>query len=258
MEKKYFQFYNDPENAGARIFCFHHAGGSPFLYAGWDRQFPSDIGFFPYQMAGHGERSAEPFSPSIEAAAEEAAEVISRFPDGPVYFTGHSMGGIMAYYTAWLLRSRYGKSISRLFITASVPKLGRIVEELHTIGISRISDDELCSMLMKFGAVDNRTARFREFRRIFLPILRADFELAENFVMDRSRILNCDIDVYFGNEDQVITREMCSDWQNFTAGNVRITECCGGHFFIKNYKELICSEIYASIKSEENDRYEQN
>lgn len=108
MESSYFQFTRESEDPAARLFCFHCAGGSPYAYAPWEKFIDPRIDIFPFQMSGRCGRKRECYASSIEAAALEAAEQIKDCADRKIYLTGHSMGGVVAHYTAYLLKQLYG------------------------------------------------------------------------------------------------------------------------------------------------------
>ena len=97
------QFMHTGENEKSRLFCFHYAGGSGFIYADWFKFLPDTTGVYPVELPGRGVRMEERFTSSLEDAAQEFAAELSGFDDKPMVFTGHSMGGILAYLTAYCL-----------------------------------------------------------------------------------------------------------------------------------------------------------
>lgn len=244
------QFMHTGENERVRVFCFHYAGGSGFIYADWFKFLPDTVGVYPVEMPGRGVRAEESFMTSLEEAAQEFAAEISRYDDKPVIFTGHSMGGILAYLTAFYLDMNYGIKVDRLFLTASVPDICAS-ERMSRIRADELTDDEFCEELISFGALDARMMRLREFREIFLPVARADFGLVSSFSPDPAMKVSCDISVYGGMDDLIVAPDRYGIWKEYTAGAVYVELMEGDHFFIKTEKKKVCADISTYIR----DRY---
>lgn len=125
-------------------------------------------------MAGRCGRIQEPYSRSLETAAQEAAAVIQSYADQKILFTGHSMGGVVAYHTAYLLQTQYGISVDRLFLTASAPDMSHTLRTLYADSI-HAEDAAFCDMLLQFGAIDRKVLKVSNFQEQFLPMIRSDF-----------------------------------------------------------------------------------
>lgn len=241
MNNNCFQFVNTVSDPAARIFCFHYAGGSAFFYADIFRYLSSDISVYPYQIAGRGGEN-EPFETSIESASMKAAAAIAPYCDRPIFILGHSMGGLIAFNTAFFLKEKFNVPTEMIFITSSIPDLASAIR-ISGASTQEMSDDEFCDALINFGAMDKKTMKFREFRQVFLPVIRADFRLVEEYRADKSRVIDTDIYVYAGSEDKIFSADSISEWQKYTTGEVN---CCikdGGHFFVKDCKK----ELYENI-----------
>ncbi|MCM1231355.1 MAG: alpha/beta fold hydrolase [Ruminococcus flavefaciens] len=237
-----FQCGRIPDNETARLFCFHYAGGGASFFDGWDRFLPDDLGIYPYQLAGRGTRISEPVPDSLEDVAREAVRYIKELPQKPLLLAGHSMGAVIAYLTAYILLSEYGISAERLIVSASAPDFSEL-ERVHSINMSSMSDDDFCNTLIKFGAVDSRIFRVKNFREIYLPVIRNDFRMTENFRADRNSRLDCGINVYGGADDLIVSPSSLSLWRYFTDGETTVRLMDGGHFFIRQHYEEICNDI---------------
>lgn len=241
MDNTCFQFVKTVPDPAARIFCFHYAGGSAFFYADLCRYLSSDISVYPYQIAGRG-GGDEPFETSIESASMKAAAAIAPYCDRPIFLLGHSMGGLLAFNTAFFLKEKFDVPTEMIFMTSSIPDLASAVRISGT-STQKLCDDEFCDALINFGAMDKRTMQIREFRQVFLPIIRADFHLVESYCADKSRKIDTDIYAYAGSEDKIFSADSIFEWQKYTTGEVN---CCirdGGHFFVKDCKK----ELYGNI-----------
>ena len=102
-------------------------------------------------------------------------------------------------------------------------------------------------MLMEFGAIDERILKIKEFRTQFVPIIRADFAIIEKYKPDPLKKLDVPLAVYFGSEDRIVRKDNIILWRDYTSGEVTVKKCSGGHFFINNCAEEICSDINRCI-----------
>ena len=242
MSSNYFQFERISKNSRANLFCFHCAGGSAFSYIPWRAEIDKEINIYPYQIAVRGSRACEKFPDSLESAAIEAAAAISALNKGNILFTGHSMGGMLAYYTAYLLKHDYGIKVNKMFITSSLPSLKEVLRT--EFGYSeKMSEQEFFSMIIRFGAVDERMLKTPEFKKYFLPSAISDMRLINRAQTNFAGIINSDISVYYGDKDTVADETNVRNWKSVTTGSVIVTKCNGGHFFINEYYKEICRDI---------------
>lgn len=246
MKNNCFQFERISDSPKACLFCFHYAGGSAFNYIPWQKYISDDIDIFPYQSAGRGNRRNEKPSPSIIDIVNETAEQVSHFADKTIIFTGHSMGGLIAYLTACKLRKSYDINVKKLFITGSVPNLTRALKE--RCGYHKeMNNNDFCKMILKFGAVNEKSLALLGEHTEFIDLIKSDFDLIAEYKSSVTEMLNSDINVYCGSKDDVADKYSCKQWQACTTGNVIIKEYNGEHFFINRWYKEICSDISAFI-----------
>jgi surfactin synthase thioesterase subunit len=69
-----------------------------------------------------------------------------------------------------------------------------------------------------------------DFRELFLPIIKADFAVADSFVCDTSQHIACDMVLCGGARDPEVSVVDLVAWGPFTRGNVTRTLVSGGHF----------------------------
>lgn len=240
--EKIFQLKNVPKNEKIRLFCFYYAGGTASFFSEWCSLLSDNIGIYPYELSGHGARFDEDIADSIEAAAEEAAEIISLLSDKPIILFGHSMGGCIAYKTSFLLYSNYNIQPKKIFISASVPNFSNS-SKINGINMSKLNDDDFCKALISFDAIDSRIFRVKKFNEVYLPVIRSDFRNTEKFFPNPENKLDCDIQIYGGTEDKIIHSYMLDEWKSYTRGKVDIKLMNGKHFFVRQHIKEICSDI---------------
>lgn len=212
------------------------------FYSSWFRFLDQTISIYPFQLRSRSDaKGEEPYS-SIEEAARDCADMIQEFSDKPIIFFGHSMGGVIAYLTAFYLKSIYKIDIEKLIVSASIPEMSAICRDKNKC-MSDMSDEEFCKTLVENGGIDEKILAIKEFYDDFLPVLRADFSITEKYVSDPENKISCDISVYAAKDDKIVPVDMIDMWQKYTYGSVSSTIFEGGHFFIKKHIQDICREL---------------
>ena len=229
-----------------KLFCFHHAGGSASFFSDWYKGLSEEISVYPVQLKGRGfEDGVKPYGSMEEAGSQIACEIY-KIRNGPLYFYGHSMGGVLAYYTAYVLQSHYGLTLDKLFVSGSIPTLGELTGRREK-RLFQLSDEDFCKFLLDYGAIDNRILSIPQFHQFFLPVIRSDFEMTERFRADPAKKLLCDTVVYGGTQDRIVDPSQLRAWDTFTRGSVLYRLFDGDHFFIKKHRKAVLSDINKQI-----------
>jgi len=102
--------------ARARLFCFHHAGGHPGIFASWQEYLGTEIEVLPVWLPGSGGRLDEPLITPLSALVAAAEVGLRPYFDRPFCFFGHSMGALLAYELTLRLA---GQHVSPLLLCVS-------------------------------------------------------------------------------------------------------------------------------------------
>ena len=237
--------YRAKAAAKLRLFCFPYAGGGARSYQSWDKTLPAAIEVFAIQYPGReGRLFEEPYSEPrpLVAAIQEA---ILPLLDRPFAFSGHSMGGILAFEVARNLRRDNGLSPVHLFVTGCGDPQRR--EERHT---SDLSDAELIEELKRFNGAPAEILENLELMNIMLPYIRADFKVCEKYVYTPEAPLSCPITAVGGLQDTDVTTERLAGWRRETSGQFSLRMVPGNHFFLQTAQPLILQTIARTL-----DRY---
>ncbi|MGH1555837.1 thioesterase II family protein [Streptomyces sp. L7] len=136
----------DRPAAAIRLVCLPYAGGSAAVYRTWNQLVPSDVAVCPVELPGRGMRIGEqPFSrlaPLVRALADAMEPLFDR----PFALFGHSLGGLVAFELARLLRRRGWPVPCHLFVSASAAPARRREPVLHNA-----SDAEVKARLLAFN-----------------------------------------------------------------------------------------------------------
>lgn len=224
------------EQKKVQLFCLPFAGGSaPLIYNKWKTKLSENIILKPIELAGRGSRIVEKFYNGVPAAVEDIYSRIKKELNGQDYaIFGHSMGAFLAYEVAQKMQAAGDKMPLRIFFS------GRHAPNIRKWrGYATLSDEEFKQRVLDLGATPKAIFENPEFLRIFLPILRHDFKIADSpNVREKITPLNCDLTVLIGEEED-ISQEEAQAWKLHTSRNCAINYIQGGHFFILNNQQKV-------------------
>ncbi|MFE7721995.1 thioesterase II family protein [Nocardia rhizosphaerihabitans] len=212
--------------ATIRLVCFAHAGGAPSVFRDWPTHLGPHVDVVPVLLPGRGLRLWEPASTDIrELAQEVATALIEQCLLDRYAFFGHSMGALLAYEVACVLRERRAAAPERLFVSGS--------RAPHLYGSSLgtdLSDDALLAWIRELGGLLGSGARSQFDRR--LPTLRADLRACESYRPQPQQPLDCPLSVFSAKGDLIADEEQADQWREYTAVSMRRRHFPGGHFYL--------------------------
>jgi medium-chain acyl-[acyl-carrier-protein] hydrolase len=211
--------------ARARVFLFHHAGGSASSYQ-LGKHFPGDVEACPVQLPGRESRFAEPLLTSLEPVVDELVAAIPT--DLPFAFFGHSMGALIAYEVA-----------RRVAPTHLVVSAHRAPHLPDTTPLGQLDDDALVARLVATIPV----LADPDLREIFLPILRADLTLCETYRFTPGEPLPCPVTAIGGTEDDLVTEAELAAWRAHTSASFALRLFPGGHFYLRGAEAVVAETV---------------
>ncbi|NEO72089.1 thioesterase II family protein [Moorena sp. SIO3H5] len=227
--------------ARLRLFCFPFAGGAASSFRTWPDQLVPDIEVCPVELPGRGKRLREPLFTGILPLIETLTPALLPYLDIPFAFFGHSLGTIISFELARQLRREKAPSPQHLFISGRrAPQVPPRKRPLHNLPKS-----ELIEELRQYNGTPETVLANQELMELFLPILRADFGINENYTYTSEPPLNCPISVFGGLEDTDANSDELAAWGDQTSSTFTIDMFPGGHFFINNKKE--CNQLLELI-----------
>jgi surfactin synthase thioesterase subunit len=211
------------------LFCFPHAGGATAVYHRWANEFPAEIDVIPILLPGRERRHAEPALRSVTELSARLAEDLAPHLTQPFAFFGHSMGALVAFELARVLRGSFAESPAHVFVAAfRAPQTGAKSPPLYNL-----PDDEFVAAIQeRFGGIPSQIAESPEFRELFLPALRADVTAVETYNYHSEPPLECPITALAGVEDRQATAANMAGWRSQTVGEFSQKMFPGGHFFV--------------------------
>ncbi len=218
-----------------KLYCLPYAGASAAIYFRWKKHLAPDLECVPLELAGRGTRAAERFYEGMEEACEDVFRLLEARMDGTPYaLFGHSMGGMILYETARLIRDRNAPAPAKLVVSGRpAPETPDPESPIH-----RLPDGEFAERILEMGATSEEIFASRPLREVFLPILRADFRLVETYKYEAKPPLPWEIAAIAGEEEKWTAAEV-EGWRRHTSADCRVARLPGGHFYWQDRPESL-------------------
>jgi len=235
--------------ADARIFFFPYAGGGPAVFSKWCAKLPATVEAHIAHYPGRGSRHNETPIKSLLTMVDELSQAIQPFLDKPYAFFGHSLGGMVAFELTRVLRQKGLPQPVILFISAcGAPH----IPDPHPM-IHALPESEFIHSLKELDGIPQKVLQNDEMLKLFIPILRADFETLETYKYTPDKPLDYPIIAFGGLADKCISRERLEGWDALTNVRFESRYFMGDHFFINTARESIIREIASGMSLHHND-----
>lgn len=232
--------------AQMRLFCFPFAGGGASAFRTWQGALPSEIEVCGVQLPGRESRFREPAVASIRELARGAAAGLRPYLDKPFAFFGHSLGALVCFELARLLRRGEGLLPLQMFVSACrAPQRPDPHPHLH--GLSQ--DAFVREVRDRYDAIPGPVVENAELLQLVMPTVRADFEAFETYRYADDAPLETPITCFGGAEDRYATPQELGDWRAQTSGPFRLRLYAGGHFFLQGAERAVLEELAAELKA---------
>lgn len=236
LETKRRWVYRRPSaTARLRLFCFPYAGGSAAAYGNWQNGLPDWVELCSVQPLDRGLRTSGPGAREVPALVRELAPRLAPYFDLPFAFFGHSLGALLAFELARLLKATGEPKPRALFLSsAAAPHLDRG-------SISGLPDEEFLARIRAYGGTPDTLLDDPELLEVFLPVLRADFALFEGYRFELGPMPDCPVHLYGGDRDHIVTPSRLAAWGDLLP--IASTQMfSGGHFYFQNeHRALLAS-----------------
>ena len=164
---------------------------------------------------------------------ETLGDAIHAYVNEPFALFGHSMGAVVAFELARLLRRR-AQPLPRLLLVsgARAPQFRR-----GHVPPPEPSQSEFVDELRRLEGVPRQVLDDPALLRMILPALRADAALYRNYIYSEEPPLGCAVRAYGGTEDPNVRREHLEGWARQTTSSFGLRMFPGGHFFPQTARE---------------------
>jgi medium-chain acyl-[acyl-carrier-protein] hydrolase len=225
-----------------RLFCVPHAGGAPHAFQGWPLELPRHVEVCAVNLPGRGKRFAELAYDRLGPLVRDLAAGLSPWLDRPFALFGHSMGAVVAFELARVLRSEGKREPVHLFVSgASAPQLPRL-QRLHLL-----TDSQLIAELVRMNGLERELLEETELLHLVLPTIRRDLEAAETHECAAGVPLTCPLSVFGGADDWLAPSDRLSSWDVHTTGACRVDVFEGDHFFVNSARRQLLEAVSARL-----------
>lgn len=228
------------------LFCFPFAGGNSFSYRRFEPYVSSLFKMEVIEYPGRGIRSREACIRDMPGLVQDLyARYAPAFREGACAFYGHSLGAIVAFSLIKKMGAQGCPLPIHLVATgaggpASKPKVRR---NRHLM-----SKEDFLHEIRELDGSPQEILENTELLDYFEPILRADFEISENFHYDHDRPLTLPITVITGMQE-AISEERIRLWQQETLRPIDFIKMPGKHFFIYDHPDQIMQVVNRKLLS---------
>lgn len=236
--------------AALRLFCFPYAGGNALVYRDWSAGLPASVEVCAIQLPGHGNRLREPLFDRLHPLVEELARQLSPYFDKPFAFFGHSMGALIGFELARLLRRQHQPQPAHLFVSGHRAPQKRKKEQRRTFELPQA---EFIEELRRLNGTPREVFEHPELIDLMTPILRADFAIAQTYEYADDSPLDCDLTAFGGLRDIDVTRDYLEAWESHTTGNFSVRMFPGDHFFLNTHRAPLLQALSLELSRRSGD-----
>ncbi|WMJ80692.1 thioesterase domain-containing protein [Clostridium sp. MB40-C1] len=222
------------------LFCLPYAGGSEDIYFNWTKYLNPLIKLCPISLKGRGKRFYEEFYESLHEAIDDIFDNIkNKLYEDDYAIYGHSMGSLLAYELYYKIKENGLKEPRHIFFSGyGAPNIKEMNDDIYTL-----PNNEFIAKIIELGGTPKEVAENKELLEIFIPILRSDFKLLNNYIYThRNDKIECNVSILNGREDDITINEIVN-WKLLTSAEFNIYNFEGNHFFINDNIENIVKII---------------
>src|ERR1035441_1955642 len=179
------RFHPAPD-AGTRLICFPHAGGSSTYFFPMSRALSPAVDVLALQYPGRQDRQPEPCVDDLKKLAGMLVQELLQWTDRPFVLFGHSMGATLAFEVALGL-ARDGVTPQGLFVSGR-----RAPSRFRDERVHLYTDAEFLADLKRLSGTDPQMFD-DDVLGMILPALRSDYRAAESYRYQPGPRLSCRI-----------------------------------------------------------------
>ena len=229
-----------------RLFCFPCAGGMVSPYTRWAKMLPADVELCIIHLPGRGKRFGEAPFTQLTDLLPVLVKALEPYTNGSFAFLGHSMGAVLGFEVARYLRQQKLLEPRHLFCcSCPAPQTPIATPHVHNLPEAAF----IAELNRRYAAIPEAVQKERNILQLFLPSLRADFEMLETYQYVEGRSLTCPISGYTGLQDKAVSAASMSGWQLHTRDRFHFEQFPGDHFFIHTHTQRFLSTLTPSLRA---------
>jgi len=236
-------------NPRSRLFCFPFAGGGSAAFRGWAATMDPSIEVIAVEPPGRLSRITEAPLRDIGQWTDRVMEAVADKLDLPFAMFGHCLGSLTLYEVACRLADQGGRKPAHLFCSGArspdrlkvmgpfesslMKRLARLPGYRTDLPPYRQPGPVFAEIVRHFDIAASETLLAEpELRRLMLPAVRADFEMASKYRYRRRKPLDVPITCFVAIGDIFVAREDILGWGRFTNKRLQILMREGTHYSV--------------------------
>lgn len=239
------------ENDSMVLFIVPHAGASVLAYSGFKKIIENkneSVEVVLIELPGRGRKSGEPLQRNMQGLLNCILDKIKNKinnSDDEYVFYGHSMGGLIAYEVVanLMMDNEIKRKPKKLIVTCRRSPLCQ-----ENTFMYKLPDKEFIDVVKSYGfSTSNEMFEDLDICKYFIPILRSDFELVEEYRHNDKTIPAIEATIFWGEKDKSLSEQLIESWNDAIKGECKIIRKQGGHFFNFENADAFSEELIGEI-----------
>jgi surfactin synthase thioesterase subunit len=254
-----------------RLFCFPFAGGGSAVYRNWAQFLDPRIEVVAIEPPGRLGRITETPIADMNELVTQLLSEMGELLDRPFVFFGHCLGALTMYETARRLVHTTTFRPDHLFASGARPPdritdqgrfEERVMHDLLKLAEFRIGlpayaqpDDVFGELIRHFNIqATEQLLSDPELRRLMLPVVRAEFQMATNYQFVREPPWEIPITCFAAKGDPYVSRKHALGWGRFTNSRLQVHIREGAHFAVVDDMTFIHAVINQELQASSGSR----
>jgi medium-chain acyl-[acyl-carrier-protein] hydrolase len=214
------------------------------IFREWPRNLPDDVEVCSLELPGRDTLISRPAIRHLPELVDHLSGGFAALTSLPYVLFGHSLGALIAFELARRLRRDRLPLPEALCVSGHrAPHLPDPRRPLHAL-----PDPQFAAELDRLQGTPPEVLAHRELMDLFLPLLRADFTLAETYRYTPERPLPMPLLAWGGADDAEVSREEVAAWEQHTSVFFRLRLLPGSHFFVHSAVDLLTRSLAGELQ----------
>lgn len=224
-----------------QLFLVHFAGGNCYSFD-YLKPHLTDWQVTTLELPGRGKRPQENLLLDFEPAAQDLfQQMIPQLHTANFAIYGHSMGAYLSLRLTNMLCQRGTPPVS--LVVSGNPGPGVSDPKRRYL----MNHQDFRQELTRLGGIPEELLEDQELFNYFEPILRADFQIAENNGLDNEMPVPVPLYAIMGNQEERV--EQIANWGRFTQTSFGHEILEGDHFFIYRHAKRLAAILKQCYQS---------